>query len=73
MDAWVPMNDVIPLCKAMLETYRDLGSRRNRQKTRMMWLTDEMGIEEFRAEVERRMLSCFPHWLRLAFGRARRV
>lgn len=55
MDAWVPADDVVPLCKAILETYRDLGTRGNRQKTRMMWLIDEMGIEEFRAEVERRM------------------
>lgn len=57
MDAWVPTDDVVPLCKAILETYRDLGTRGNRQKTRMMWLIDEMGVEEFRAEVERRMPS----------------
>lgn len=42
MDAWVPAEDVVPLCKAVLETYRDLGTRGNRQKTRMMWLIDEM-------------------------------
>jgi ferredoxin-nitrite reductase len=55
MDAWVPEKEVVPLCKAILETYRDLGSRGNRQKTRMMWLIDEMGIEDFRAQVESRM------------------
>ncbi|CAJ1939464.1 unnamed protein product [Sphenostylis stenocarpa] len=55
LDAWVPADDVIPLCKAVLEAYRDLGFRGNRQKTRMMWLIDELGIEVFRSEVEKRM------------------
>lgn len=55
LDAWVPADDVVPVCKAVLEAYRDLGNRGNRQKTRMMWLIDELGIEVFRSEVERRM------------------
>lgn len=42
LDAWVPADDVIPACKAVLEAYRDLGNRGNRQKTRMMWLIDEL-------------------------------
>lgn len=55
LDAWVSAEDVVEVCKAVLEAYRDLGSRGNRQKTRMMWLIDELGIEVFRAEVEKRM------------------
>lgn len=55
LDAWVPGEDIIPVCKAVLEAYRDLGTRGNRQKTRMMWLIDELGIEVFRSEVEKRM------------------
>ncbi|KAF7810967.1 ferredoxin--nitrite reductase, chloroplastic [Senna tora] len=55
LDAWVSADDIIPLCKAVLETFRDLGNRGNRQKTRMMWLIDELGIEVFRGEVEKRM------------------
>lgn len=55
LDAWVPADDIIPACKAILETFRDLGTRGNRQKTRMMWLIDELGIEGFRAEVVKRM------------------
>ncbi|OIW10186.1 hypothetical protein TanjilG_27937 [Lupinus angustifolius] len=55
LDAWVSADDVIPLCKAVLEAYRDLGTRGNRQKTRMMWLIDELGIEVFRSEIEKRM------------------
>lgn len=55
LDAWVSADDVIPLCKAVLEAYRDLGFRGNRQRTRMMWLIDELGLEVFRSEVEKRM------------------
>ncbi|KAI7986977.1 hypothetical protein LOK49_LG14G01808 [Camellia lanceoleosa] len=55
LDAWVPADDVIPVCKAVLEAYRDLGTRGHRQKTRMMWLINELGIEGFRAEVVKRM------------------
>ncbi|KAJ0984527.1 hypothetical protein J5N97_002883 [Dioscorea zingiberensis] len=55
LDAWVPGDDVTAVCKAVLEAYRDLGTRGNRQKTRMMWLIDELGIEVFRSEVEKRM------------------
>lgn len=42
LDAWVPADDVVPLCKAVLETFRDLGNRGNRQKIRMMYLIDEI-------------------------------
>lgn len=42
LDAWVPAEDIIPVCKAILETFRDLGTRGNRQRTRMMWLIDEL-------------------------------
>ncbi|CAN4107693.1 unnamed protein product [Withania somnifera] len=55
LDAWVPADDVVPVCKAILEAFRDLGFRGNRQKCRMMWLIDELGIEGFREEVEKRM------------------
>lgn len=55
LDAWVSVADVVPACQAVLEAFRDLGTRGNRQKTRMMWLIDELGVEGFRAEVEKRM------------------
>nr|GLL47306.1 ferredoxin--nitrite reductase, chloroplastic-like [Ipomoea trifida] len=55
LDAWVPADDIFPVCKAILEAFRDLGARGNRQKARMMWLIDELGIEGFRAEVVKRM------------------
>ncbi|KAM7482504.1 hypothetical protein LguiB_007087 [Lonicera macranthoides] len=57
LDAWVPADDLIPSCSAVLEAYRDLGKRGNRQRTRMMWLIDELGVEGFRTEVAKRMPS----------------
>ncbi|WP_017324212.1 ferredoxin--nitrite reductase [Synechococcus sp. PCC 7336] len=53
MDVWVPpqIEPVVDLCRAILEVYRDNGPRANRQKSRMMWLIDEWGIDTFRANV----------------------
>ncbi|NER81016.1 MAG: ferredoxin--nitrite reductase [Leptolyngbya sp. SIO1D8] len=54
LDAWVePNDDVVALSRAILEVYRDHGSRANRQKARLMWLIDEWGMEKFRTEVEK--------------------
>jgi ferredoxin-nitrite reductase len=53
MNVWVrPNEEVVNLCRGILEVYRDHGLRANRQKSRLMWLIDEWGIEEFRARVE---------------------
>jgi ferredoxin-nitrite reductase len=64
LNAWVAPSDVVDLCEAILIVYRDRGPRANRQKSRLMWLIDELGIEQFRAEVEqqlgRTMLSAAP-------------
>ena len=53
LNVWVPANDdVVDLCKAILIVYRDRGLRTNRQKARLMWLIDEIGIKTFRSLVE---------------------
>jgi ferredoxin-nitrite reductase len=52
LNAWVSPDDVVDVSRAVLEVYRDYGLRANRQKSRLMWLIDEWGIEKFRAEVE---------------------
>lgn len=54
LNVWVPPEDVVTLCRAVLEVFRDHGLRANRQKARLMWLIDEWGLEKFRAEVEKR-------------------
>lgn len=55
LNAWVPPEDVVAVSRAVLEVYRDHGLRANRQKSRLMWLIDEWGLDNFRAEVENRL------------------
>ncbi|MEM9568225.1 MAG: ferredoxin--nitrite reductase [Cyanobacteria bacterium P01_E01_bin.34] len=57
LDAWVrPIADeVVPVCRAILEVFRDNGPRANRQKSRLMWLIEEWGIDTFRAKVMEQM------------------
>ncbi|NJK33990.1 MAG: ferredoxin--nitrite reductase [Oscillatoriales cyanobacterium SM2_2_1] len=52
LNAWVLPEDVVALCEAILIVYRDHGLRDNRQKSRLMWLIDEWGLEKFRQAVE---------------------
>ncbi|MCX5962550.1 MAG: ferredoxin--nitrite reductase [Cyanobacteria bacterium] len=55
MNVWVAPSDVVDLCGAILDVYRDHGPRANRQKSRLMWLIDSWGVEKFRSEVETQM------------------
>jgi ferredoxin-nitrite reductase len=55
LNAWVTPEEVVAVCRAVLEVYRDNGPRANRLKSRLMWLIDEWGIEKFRTEVEQRL------------------
>jgi ferredoxin-nitrite reductase len=51
MNVWVTPEQVVSICEAILVVYRDNGPRANRQKSRLMWLIDEMTLEGFRAAV----------------------
>jgi len=53
LNAWVSPEDVVDVSRAVLEVFRDQGPRSNRQKARLMWLIDELGLENFRALVEK--------------------
>lgn len=55
LNAWVTPDQVVDLSRAILEVYRDHGLRSNRQKSRLMWLIDEWGMDQFRAEVEQQL------------------
>ncbi len=55
LNAWVDCRDVVPLCAAILTIFRDHGLRANRQKSRLMWLIDEWGLEQFRSAVEQHL------------------
>eukprot|EP00274_Cyanoptyche_gloeocystis_P008209 CAMPEP_0196651456 /NCGR_PEP_ID=MMETSP1086-20130531/401_1 /TAXON_ID=77921 /ORGANISM="Cyanoptyche gloeocystis , Strain SAG4.97" /LENGTH=608 /DNA_ID=CAMNT_0041981457 /DNA_START=32 /DNA_END=1858 /DNA_ORIENTATION=+ len=52
LDAWVPLAEATPLARAILTLFRDRGSRKNRNKARMMYMVDELGVEGFREQVE---------------------
>lgn len=58
LNAWVPPSDVVALSKAILLVYRNHGLRANRQKSRLMYLIDNWGIEKFREEVEKVFGEC---------------
>ena len=56
LNAWVPADDtVVEICRAILTVFRDKGSRGNRQQTRLMWLIEEMELDNFRTAVEQQM------------------
>ena len=56
LNVWVtPDDDVVDISRAILEVFRDHGSRANRQKSRMMYLIKDWGIEKFRAAIEAQM------------------
>lgn len=54
LKVWIPPTEefVVGISRAILEVYRDRGLRANRQKSRLMWLIDEIGLDEFRKLVE---------------------
>ncbi len=52
LDCFVLPEQVAPLCVAILEVYRDYGSREARQKARMMHLIDDWGLARFRSTVQ---------------------
>lgn len=45
----------MPYCMALLEVFRDHGARNDRQKARLMWLVEAMGVDAFREAIEQRM------------------
>ncbi len=55
LNVWVAPEDVVALCEAVLLVFRDNGLREKRDKSRLMFLIDEWGIEKFRAEVEKQL------------------
>jgi ferredoxin-nitrite reductase len=53
LDAWVEPERLVELSEVILKVYSDRGNRGNRQKTRLMYLIEEWGVEKFRSEVEK--------------------
>src|SRR5436853_5180447 len=49
---FLPMEDLLPLCEAILKVFDNLGNRKNRHKARMKFIIDKLGFEEFKRRVE---------------------
>src|SRR5437660_12144863 len=49
---YLPMEDLLPLCEAILKVFDNLGNRKNRHKARMKFIIDKLGFEEFKRRVE---------------------
>eukprot|EP00891_Asterochloris_glomerata_P008527 jgi/Astpho2/8527/Aster-05562 len=47
-NTWVRQDQVVAYCKALLEVFRDHGQRLDRQKSRLMWLVEDWGVDKFR-------------------------
>ena len=62
---YVPAEAVIAVAEAVLTTQRDHGDRTNRKHARLKYTIEDMGLDAFRAEVERRA--------RIRFAPAREV
>lgn len=51
---FIPADQVIPIAEAVLTTQRDYGDRVNRKHARLKYTIEDLGVERFRSEVERR-------------------
>jgi sulfite reductase (ferredoxin) len=49
---YLPMEDLLPLCEAILKVFDNLGNRKNRNKARMKFVIEKLGFEEFKRRVE---------------------
>lgn len=50
---WIPADreSVVTFCEAVLRIFRDESERKDRQKSRLMWLVEKYGVEEFKVAV----------------------
>ena len=51
-DEFVPVEDLLPLSRAMARVYARLGEKKNRNKARIKFLVAKLGIEEFKRLVQ---------------------
>lgn len=55
LDVWIPPTLVVPFALALLETFRDHGSREKRQQSRLKVLLADWGADRLRAALEARL------------------
>jgi len=49
---FMPMEDLLPTCDAIIKVFDNLGNRKNRNKARMKFILEKLGFEEFRRRFE---------------------
>ncbi|WP_435062641.1 nitrite/sulfite reductase [Halobaculum sp. EA56] len=54
LDVFVPPADAVEFCRAVAQTFKELGDRHNRGVCRMRYLVEQMGPEAFEAAVRDR-------------------
>ena len=54
-DTFITPDQVTRYCISLMEVFRDHGERMDRQKARLMWLVEAVGVQEFRKMIAQRM------------------
>ena len=49
---FMPMDDLLPTCEAILKVFDNLGNRKNRNKARMKFVIEKLGFAEFKRRFE---------------------
>ena len=64
LDPFVPPEELLPLTQAIARVYARLGEKKNRNRARIKFLIQDLGIEKFRELVleERKTLEPDPRW-----------
>jgi sulfite reductase (ferredoxin) len=64
LDSFVPPEELLPLTQAIARVFARLGEKKNRNRARIKFLVQDLGIEKFRELVfeERKLLPFDPRW-----------
>jgi sulfite reductase (ferredoxin) len=49
---FMPIDDLLPTCDAIIKVFDNLGNRKNRNKARMKFVIEKLGFEEFKRRFE---------------------
>lgn len=63
-DSFVPVEEILPLTQAIARVFARLGEKKNRNRARIKFLVQDLGIEKFKELVleERKTLTPDPRW-----------
>ncbi len=64
LSEFVPEEEILPLAQSMARVFARLGEKKNRNRARLKFLVEQLGIDEFRRLVyeEREILTPDPRW-----------